>query len=208
MTSTIDHSPSKWRGQQLVIASHNKGKIVEIRDLLTPLGFVVTAASDFALTEPDETEDTFEGNALIKARFVHQQTKQAALADDSGLVIPALDGDPGVHSARWAPLGDFKVAFAKIESRMTPDMDASAYFVCALAFVDADGVETVFKGTCHGRIQLPVKGDKGFGYDPIFVPDNQPQGETRTFGEMAYIEKQKYSHRTYAFEQFKVFLLN
>jgi XTP/dITP diphosphohydrolase len=189
--------------KKLVIASHNKGKVVEITALLAPLGFAVSSAADYALTEPDETEETFEGNALIKARFVHQQTKHSALADDSGLVIPALNGAPGVYSARFAgPTGDFNVAFEKLESMIKPGMDTSAHFVCALAFVDDDGAEHVFTGTCHGHIQFPPKGISGFGYDPIFIPN----GETRTFGEMAYGEKQNYSHRSHAFELFKAFL--
>ena len=196
-------SNNKWHGQKLIIASHNKGKVVEIADLLAPLGFIVSSAADYALAEPEETEDTFEGNALIKARFVHSHTKQAALADDSGLVIPALGGEPGVYSARWAENGDFKIAMAKVQSRLQTVMDHSAYFVCALAFINTDGTEFVFTGTCHGHIEFPAKGLTGFGYDPIFVPN----GETRTFGEMLYTDKKKYSHRSRAFEQFQQFLL-
>lgn len=196
-------STNKWQSHKLVIASQNKGKIIEIADLLVPLGFIVSSASDYTAVEPEETEDTFEGNALIKAGFVHQTTGLAALADDSGLVIPALGGEPGVYSARWAENGDFGIAIAKVQARLTSDMDTSAYFVCALAFIDIDGKESVFTGTCHGHIQFPARGLSGFGYDPIFVPN----GETRTFGEMPYVEKKQYSHRSHAFKQFQEFLL-
>ncbi|MES2253253.1 MAG: RdgB/HAM1 family non-canonical purine NTP pyrophosphatase [Pseudomonadota bacterium] len=202
-TTLINDKNSKWFNQKLVIASHNKGKVVEIRELLSPLGFSVSSAADYDLAEPEETEDTFEGNALLKARFVYKATQLSVLADDSGLVIPALGGDPGVYSARWAENGDFNVAMEKVQSRLLPDMDPAAYFVCVLAFVDVNGTEALFKGTCHGHIQFPQKGTFGFGYCPIFVPD----GETRTFGEMPYSDKQKYSHRSRAFEQFQQFLL-
>lgn len=200
----MTNSPTtKWQNQKLVIASQNKGKIIEIADLLAPLGFIVSSAADYTSVEPEENEDTFEGNALIKARFVHGETGLAALADDSGLVIPALGGDPGVYSARWAENGDFGVAMKKVHERLTPDMDSSAYFVCALAFIDINGAEFTFTGTCYGHIQFPAKGLSGFGYDPIFVPN----GETRTFGEMPYVEKKQYSHRSHAFKQFQEFLL-
>jgi len=202
-TMRTDDKTSKWLNQKLVIASHNKGKVLEIRELLSPLGFSVSSAAEYDLADPEETEDTFEGNALLKARFVQSATHLAALADDSGLVIPALGGDPGVYSARWAENGDFKCAMEKVQSRLLPDMDHSAYFVCVLAFLDVDRTEATFKGTCHGRVQFPQKGTFGFGYCPIFVPD----GETRTFGEMPYSDKQKYSHRSRAFEQFQQFLL-
>lgn len=196
-------STNKWQNHKLVIASQNKGKIIEISDLLAPLGFIVSSAADYTSIEPEETEDTFEGNALIKARFVHGKTQFAALADDSGLVIPALGGEPGVYSERWAENGDFGIAMKKVQARLTPDMDPSAYFVCALAFIDINGSEFTFTGTCHGHIQFPSKGLSGFGYDPIFVPN----GETRTFGEMPYVEKKHYSHRSHAFKQFQEFLL-
>ena len=199
----IHPSTNKWQNQKLVIASQNKGKIIEIADLLAPLGFIVSSAADYTSVEPEENEDTFEGNALIKARFVHNETRLAALADDSGLVIPALGGEPGVYSARWAENGDFGIAMAKVEARLTSNMDPSAYFVCALAFIDATGKESVFTGTCHGHIQFPAKGLSGFGYDPIFIPN----GETRTFGEMPYLDKKQYSHRSHAFKQFQEFLL-
>ena len=202
-TNDKNVTQSPWFGQKIVIASHNKGKVVEIEPLLAPLGFIVSSAADYGLTEPEENEDTFEGNALIKARYVHNATQMASLADDSGLVIPALGGDPGVYSARWAENGDFSVAMQKVQERFLPGMDSSAYFVCVLAFMLADGTEMTFRGTCHGRIQFPAKGLSGFGYDPIFVPD----GETRTFGEMPYSEKKKYSHRSHAFEQFQAFLV-
>lgn len=199
MLETAHHTR---QDQKIVIASQNKGKIVEISDLLSPLGFIVSSASEYTNIEPEEDADTFEGNALIKARFVHKTTQLSSLADDSGLVIPALGGDPGVYSARWAENGDFSIAMSKVQERLTPDMDPAAYFVCALAFIDVDGKECVFTGTCHGHIQFPAKGLSGFGYDPIFVPN----GETRTFGEMPYTEKKQYSHRSHAFKQFQHFL--
>ena len=188
---------------KIVIASHNAGKVREIRDLMLPFGFDVTSAADYGCAEPDETEATFEGNALLKARFMSKHCQSAALADDSGLVVPALNGDPGVYSARWAGENrDFNVAMTKVHERLTPDKDSRAYFVCALALVCPDGTEFTFTGTCHGRLQFPPKGAFGFGYDPIFVMD----GETRTFGEMPYEEKKLYSHRTEAFKKFKAFL--
>ncbi len=194
---------SFFPNNKIVIASHNAGKVREIRDLIIPFGFEIASAADYGCEEPDETETTFEGNALLKARFVAEHCQCAALADDSGLVVPALGGEPGVYSARWAGENrDFNVAMAKVSERLTPDMDTRAYFVCALALVCPDGTELTFTGMCHGRLQFPPKGTFGFGYDPIFVMD----GQMRTFGEMPYEEKKLYSHRTEAFKKFKTFL--
>lgn len=189
--------------KQLVIASHNAGKVQEIRELLLPLGLNISSAFDHSIVEPEETETTFEGNALLKARAVCRQTHLSSLADDSGLVITALGGDPGVYSARWAgETRDFNIAIEKIKEKLNKQCDVKAYFVCVLALVCPDGTEVTFRGTCHGHLQFPSRGNFGFGYDPIFVLD----GQTKTFGEMHPEEKKQYSHRTHAFKKFLDFL--
>jgi len=178
---------------RLVVASHNPGKVVEIAALLAPTGIEALAAGDLGLAEPEETGASFAANALIKARAA-TVSGFAALADDSGLVIPALDGAPGIHSARWAGR-DFAAAMARLESELAGHADPPAHFVCALALCWPDGAFEAFEGEVHGHLEFPPRGDHGFGYDPVFVPD----GHAVTFGEMAPAEKEAISHRAVAF---------
>ncbi len=189
------------RGQTLVIATHNPGKLAEIAALIAPLGLTAKGAGDLGLPEPEEAESTFAGNAAIKARAAARASGLFALADDSGLAVKALNGAPGVHSARWAGPGkDFRPAMARVE-RMLKEKDArdySAKFVCALALASPDGKTEIFEGEIEGHLEFPPRGEKGFGYDPIFVP----QGMTRTFGEIDAHEKHAVSHRARAFAKF------
>lgn len=184
--------------QKLVIASHNPGKVREIADLLRPFGVDVVSAGDLDLPEPIETEDTFVGNALLKANAAAKASGLPALADDSGLAVDALDGAPGIYSARWAgPDKDFMVAMKLVEELMRGTEDRAAKFVCALALAWPDGHTEVFEGTVAGDITWPPVGDKGFGYDPIFIAE----GESITFAEMEPERKHAMSHRAHAFRQ-------
>ena len=188
------------RGDRLCVASHNKGKVREIGDLIAPFGVEAISAGDLNLPEPEETEATFIGNALLKARAAAQASGLPSLSDDSGLVVHALGGDPGIYSARWAgPDKDFAVAMQKVEDalRATQSGDRTAHFICALALVWPDGEEAAFEGRVDGDIVWPPRGDKGFGYDPIFIPG----GHDITFGEMEPQAKHDMSHRADAFRQ-------
>lgn len=183
---------------RLVIASHNPGKVREIADLLRPFGVEVISAADLKLDEPEETGDTFVDNALLKAHAAAKAANLPALADDSGLAVDALAGAPGVYSARWAGPGkDFAVAMEKVEELLRGSEDRSAMFVCALALAWPDGHADVFEGFVEGEITWPPRGDKGFGYDPIFTAD----GEDITFAEMAPARKHTMSHRADAFQK-------
>lgn len=189
---------------KLVLATHNKGKVAEMSDMLFDFGIEVVSAADFGLSAPDETEDSFEGNALIKSRYVAKETGLPALADDSGLCVAAIDGAPGVYSADWAgPEKNFAKAMQAVHDKMGDASDTSAYFVSVFAFVKPDGSEQIFEGRCEGNIVWPARGEGGFGYDPIFVP----QGDSRTFGEMTLAEKKQFSHRGKAFSKFKAALV-
>ena len=195
-------------GQKLVAATHNPGKAVEISAMLGGRFDVITAGS-LNLPEPPETEVSFIGNAILKARHAAMASGVAALADDSGLSIAALDGDPGIYSARWAgPHKDFDRAMEVIEhklrlAREQQDRDSdSAWFTCALAVAWPEGHACVFEGRIDGRIAFPRRGNLGFGYDPIFQPD----GYDVTFAEMDPAEKDTISHRHLAFEQLKAAL--
>jgi XTP/dITP diphosphohydrolase len=193
---------------RLVIATHNPGKLAEMRDLLAPYGIDATSAGELKLKEPDETGMTFRDNARIKAEAAAQATGLPAFADDSGLAVDALDGAPGIHSARWAgPDKDFNGAMARIEEKMrqagaaTPDR-RRAHFVSALCIAWPDGHTEDFEACVDGALVWPPRGDKGFGYDPMFLPD----GHSRTFGEMSSDEKhglpprgKGLSHRARAF---------
>ncbi len=180
----------------LVIASHNAGKIREIGELLAPLGVTTRAAGALGLPEPEETADSFAGNALLKARAAAAASGLPALADDSGLAVRALGGEPGIHSARWAgPERDFALAMAKVNRALGDAADRGAAFVCALALATPEGAEAVFEGRVEGRLVWPPSGGRGFGYDPIFVPD----GHETTFGEMEPAAKHAISHRARAF---------
>ena len=191
---------------RLIAATHNKGKVSELRDLFEPLGFEVVSAIELGLEEPEETEPTFTGNAILKARAAAKATGSPALADDSGLAVTALDGAPGIYSARWAGHPrDFNAAMEKVERELqaTGDTDRSAKFVCALAVVWPDDHAEVWEGYVHGQLVWPPRGDKGFGYDPMFVAN----GERDTFGEMEPAKKHAMSHRADAVAQLKAALL-
>jgi XTP/dITP diphosphohydrolase len=190
--------PRKIRlGERLVIASHNPGKVVEIGALLAPHRIEAIGAGALALGEPEETETTFEGNAALKAHAAARASGLPALADDSGLVVPALGGAPGIYSARWAgPNKDFRIAMERVR-RELGDQDRSAHFVAVLALAWPDGEEALFRGEVHGSLTWPPRGERGFGYDPIFIPD----GYEETFGEIDPDLKHRISHRARAFAQ-------
>ena len=192
-------------GLKLVAATHNPGKARELAALLDGR-FEVLAAGALGLPEPDETEMTFAGNALLKARHAAELSGQIALADDSGLSVAALDGAPGIYSARWAGPGkDFALAMDKVAERLeeTGSEDRAAWFTCALAVAWPDGgPAVVVQGEVHGALTFPPRGDKGFGYDPIFVPE----GHDQTFGEMEPAAKDGMSHRAIAFAKLKAAL--
>ena len=191
---------------RLVAATHNKGKVSELKDLFEPLGFDVVSAIELALPEPEETEATFAGNAILKARAAAEATGAPALSDDSGLSVTALGGAPGIFSARWAgEPRDFSRAMEKVQRELDDigATDRSAKFVCALAVVWPDGHAEVFEGEVHGELTWPPRGNKGFGYDPVFVAD----GESITFGEMEPQRKHAMSHRANAVAKLKAALL-
>jgi len=193
----------KFDGKELLIATHNQGKLEEIADLLSPFGVTVSSNADYGLPEPDETETTFVGNARIKARAAVDATGLPALSDDSGITVDGLDGAPGVYTADWAetPNGrDFVMAmtrtWAELEARGTP-MPRLAQFRCSLVLAWPDGHDEVFEGVMPGQLVWPMRGDQGHGYDPIFQPD----GYDVTFGEMDRFEKNRISHRADAFKK-------
>ncbi len=196
----------------LVVASHNKGKAREIAELLAPFKIAVKSAAEVGLDEPEETGTTFEENAILKARAAAEASGLTALADDSGLAVEALGGEPGIFSARWAgPQRNFSIAMREVEDRlsaagaMTPEK-RRAHFVSVLALATPDGAVETFRGEVAGTLVWPPRGENGFGYDPIFRPD----GHSRTFGEMSAEEKHGWkpgagaplSHRARAFRLF------
>jgi XTP/dITP diphosphohydrolase len=186
-----------FSGDTLVIASHNKGKVREIAELLGAFVAQFPSAGELGLAEPEETETTFVGNAELKARAAATASGLSALADDSGLVVPALGGAPGIYSARWAgPDKDFGLAMRLVQQELG-DKDPAASFVCALSLAWPDGHVESVEGRLHGRLVFPPRGDRGFGYDPIFIPD----GYDTTFGEMDPEMKHGMSHRADAFRQ-------
>ena len=183
-------------GGKLVLATHNKGKLAEIVDLLRPFGVEVVSAAALGLPEPEETGTSFEANARLKAEAAALASGFPALADDSGLVVPELGGEPGIYSARWAgPRRDFAVAMAEVERRLAGKSDRRAYFVAVLALAWPDGHVEIFRGEVRGILVWPPRGEKGFGYDPMFLAD----GESLTFGEMEPERKHRMSHRARAF---------
>jgi XTP/dITP diphosphohydrolase len=193
-------------GHKLIIASHNQGKVSEIKDLLSRYEVDVSSSEDFGMKEPEENGDSFEENALIKASETANFCGQIALSDDSGLCVDDLDGDPGIFSARWAgPKKDFLKASKDIEKKLIEigSSNYSAYFICVLAVCWPDGESRIFKGKINGNLNFPPKGNLGFGYDPIFIPRNYDI----TFGEMDPIIKHKISHRSVAFDLFSRELL-
>ncbi|WP_374575110.1 RdgB/HAM1 family non-canonical purine NTP pyrophosphatase [Phenylobacterium sp.] len=192
-------------GARLVVATHNPGKARELAAILDGR-FTIVTAGDLGLGEPEETEATFSGNALLKARAAADASGLIALADDSGLSVAALDGAPGVYSARWAgPDKDFALAMRKVEERLdaSGSEDLSAWFTCALALAWPRGPAVVVEGRVDGALTFPGRGDKGFGYDPIFTPE----GERLTFGEMDPAAKDAMSHRARAFAKLKAAVL-
>ncbi len=194
------------KGMRLLAATHNPGKAREIAALLDGHFDVVTAGS-VGLPEPDETETTFTGNAMLKARHAADRSGLVSLADDSGLSVAALDGAPGIFSARWGgPDKDFGLAMSKVEQRMEDigATDRRAWFTSALAVAWPDGPCVVVEGQVHGTVTFPPRGDHGFGYDPIFIPE----GGRLTFGEMDPVEKDAMSHRARAFEKLKAALID
>ena len=186
-----------FAGGRLLVASHNPGKLVEIRALLAAYPVAVVGAAELGLPEPDETGDTFEANAALKAHAAVAATGLPSLADDSGLVVPALGGAPGIYSARWAgPKKDFSSAMARVH-RELGDKDPAAAFVSVLALVWPDGEEALFRGEIPGTLTWPPRGDNGFGYDPMFIPE----GHTETFGELSHAVKYAIDHRARAFQK-------
>ncbi len=198
----------RLEGGRIVVATHNKGKLAEIRDLIAPHGIEAVSAGDLDLPEPEETGETFEANAAIKALAAATASGLPALADDSGLCVAALGGQPGIHSARWAGEDkDFARAMRNIEELLAQGGtdDRRAHFVAALCLAWPDGHTETVRGEVHGRLVWPPRGTLGFGYDPMFLPD----GHERTFGEMSAEEKHGLkpgqgglSHRARAFSRF------
>lgn len=185
---------------RLVVASHNAGKVREIKELLAPFGVEAVSAGALGLPEPEETETTFAGNARLKAVAAAEASGLPALADDSGLEVFAINRNPGVYSARWAgPEKDFRAAMTRVWAAVeqSGNADRGARFVCALALAQPGGGVEIFEGEARGHIVWPPRGDKGFGYDPMFVFGD----ETRTFGEMTHAEKLPLTHRARAFEK-------
>lgn len=191
-------------GAKLVVATHNAGKARELAEILENR-FQLVTAGELGLGEPEETETTFVGNALLKARTAAEAAGLPALADDSGLSVAALDGAPGIYSARWAgPDRDFAEAMKKVEARLeaTESEDRRAWFTCALALAWPQGPAVVVEGRIDGTLTFPPRGTRGFGYDPIFIPD----GFDLTFGEMEPAKKDAMSHRARAFAMLKAAL--
>ena len=189
-------------GPKLVIATHNDGKLCEIREMLAPFGIECVGAAELDLPEPEETGVTFVDNAELKARASADLSGLPALADDSGLAVDALHGRPGIHSARWAEddsgTRDFHRAMARVWNEVEaagPDAGHDAHFVCALSLAWPDGSIESFEGKVHGTLVWPPRGSNGFGYDPMFVAN----GDTRSFGEIEPVEKHAISHRAAAF---------
>ena len=191
---------------KLVIASHNAGKVKEIRALLAPFGIDPVSAGELGLPEPEETGMTFAENALLKANAAARGSGLPALADDSGLCVSALDDAPGVYTADWAekqsfeggPGRDWYMAMGKVEGKLAeigPNVDRSAYFICTLALAWPDGHSEVFEGRVNGELAWPPRGTMGFGYDPVFVPTDR----TQSFAELDPAEKHAISHRAEAF---------
>ena len=195
----------KRLGSKIVIATHNPGKLREIRELMVPFGIECVGAAELDLPEPEETGTTFVDNADLKARQAADLSGLPALADDSGLAVDALGGRPGIHSARWAEdeagNRDWMRAMERVWNEISapgPDASRDAHFVCALALAwPDDGQAESFEGKVHGTLVWPPRGDRGFGYDPMFVP----VGYDLTFGEMEPSQKHSISHRAHAFEK-------
>jgi len=196
-------------GLKIVVASHNQGKVREIRDLLRPYGLETVSAAELNLPEPDETETTFAGNARLKAFAAAKASGLPALSDDSGLAVEALGGDPGIYAARWAELPkieadtygqrrDFDMAMWHVNDQLGDTDNRRAHFICALCLAWPDGENTVYEGKVEGEMIWPPRGEKGFGYDPMF----KAIGDALTFAEIEPEEKHAKSHRADAFAKF------
>lgn len=191
----------RLNGGTLVIASHNEGKLREFQALLEPFGIAIRSVGELGMAEPAETESTFAGNARIKAHFAARESHLPALSDDSGITVDALDGAPGIHTADWAATRngrDFRQAMQRVQ-RLLEDCNApqprTAQFRCALCLAWPDGHDEIFEGVVEGQVVWPMRGDLGFGFDPVFLPE----GESETFGEMDPHRKHSMSHRARAF---------
>lgn len=183
-------------GDTLIVASHNAGKVREIRDLLAPFSIDVRSAGDLNLPEPEETGSTYAENAILKAVAAATAANLPALSDDSGVSVSALDGAPGIYSARWAgPEKDFVMAMNKVIELVGPNPDRAVAFICVLCIAWPDGHTECFEGRVDGTLTTPPRGNNGFGYDPMFTPD----GYDQTFGEMDPMAKHAISHRARAF---------
>jgi XTP/dITP diphosphohydrolase len=188
----------RWlaRGSRLLLASHNPGKLAEIAELVRSFGVEVISSAAFGLPEPEESAQDFVGNACLKALAAARASDLPALADDSGFSVAALNGAPGVFSARWAgPSRNFGDAMRRVREEMADAADQRAWFTCALALAWPDGITATFMGRVDGTIRWPPRGDRGFGYDPMF----RPVGAALTYGEMEPSAKQASSHRGRAF---------
>jgi XTP/dITP diphosphohydrolase len=195
-------TPSLFAGKPLCIASHNRGKVSEIAAMIAPLGIKAISAADANIDEPEETGTTFAENAELKSRHAAHESGFASLADDSGLVVPAIGDAPGIYSARWAGRDkNFVAAFERIEKELGKK-PVDAYFMCVLALSLPDGDTRIFEGRVDGTLVFPPRGTLGFGYDPIFIPS----GYDITFGEMDPAEKNRISHRARAFARFMDYL--
>jgi len=184
-----------FTGDRLIVASHNQGKVEEISALLMPFRITALSAASLGIREPEETGDSFEANAALKAGAAAEASGLPSLADDSGLVVPALGGAPGIYSARWAgPTKDFRIAMERVH-RELGEQDRSAFFVAVLALAWPDGNLDLFRGEVAGALVWPPRGERGFGYDPMFVP----AGGEATFGEIEPAQKHRISHRAGAF---------
>ena len=188
------------RGMRIVVATHNEGKVRELAELFAPLGVETLSAGGLGLLEPEETGATFAANAMLKAEAAATASDMVAIADDSGLEVAALGGEPGIHSARWGgPARDFGLAMDRVNRALEASgaKDRRANFTCALALAGPDAGTKVFTGKIFGTLVWPPRGSRGFGYDPIFVPD----GESETFGQIDPRRKNAMSHRQKAFDQ-------
>lgn len=189
-------------GMTIVVASHNEGKVREIRELLAPYGLITRSARELELPEPEETEATFEGNARLKAVAAANASGHPALSDDSGLEVTALGGQPGIYAARWAEDADgnrdFMRAMTRVNEELGTASDRSARFICALCLAWPNGTSPVYEGEITGEIVWPPRGEKGFGYDPVF----QARGDALTFAQIDPAEKHAKSHRADAFAKF------
>ena len=195
----------KFAGQKIIIASHNSGKVLELEELFTNSNYRITSASKLGFPEPVEDGNSFKENAEIKAKASAVLGEHPAISDDSGLVVPLINGEPGIHSARWAlnDSGDknFNLAIEKIKNKIMALGEApsgqDAYFVCALAMCWPDGYMKTVEGYAYGSLTFPPNGNKGFGYDPIFIPN----GQSLTYGQIEPVKKHQISHRADAFRQ-------